>query len=66
MGKFWTFTVVDARVVLFEILVLKAQRVVDPFTTELVFQGMEYIVPLGVDVDPISVLDANDAPKLPA
>jgi uncharacterized Tic20 family protein len=61
-----TFTVVDAVEVLLDVSVESAQRVVEPLATFVAFQGKEYRVPLGVEVDPIRVLEAKALPKLPA
>jgi hypothetical protein len=61
-GGFSTFTVVLAEMVFPEVSVMSAQRVVEPFTRDTVFHGMEYNVPLAVEVDPMRVLDASVAP----
>ena len=62
-AKFSTFTVVDAVEVLLEVSVEIAQRVVEPFAADAVFQGMEYrVVLLGVEVEPMIVLEAKLAP----
>jgi predicted transcriptional regulator len=62
---FSTFTVVDAVEVLLDVSVESAQRVVEPLARAVVFQDMEYRVPLGVEVEPMRVLAAKVAPKLP-
>jgi len=62
VGKFCTFTVVDADAVLLLVSVTRAQRVVEPFAALTVFQEMEYKVPLAVEVEPMRVLEARVAP----
>jgi hypothetical protein len=58
-------TVIDAVEVLFDVSVESAQRVVEPFAMEAVFQDMEYKVPVGDETEPMSVLEAKDEPKEP-
>jgi hypothetical protein len=60
---FVTLTVVNAVEVLFEVSVESAQRVVEPLAADAVFQGIEYSVPLAVEVDPTRVLEAKLVPK---
>jgi hypothetical protein len=62
IGTFSTFTVLETVEVLLLESVESAQRVVDPFAVELAFQEMEYRVPLGVEVEPMEVLEARLAP----
>jgi hypothetical protein len=57
--------VVEVAEVFFEVSVETTQSVVAPFVTVPVFQGMEYNVPLAVEIDPISVLEAREAPRGP-
>ena len=62
VSGFCTFTVVDALTVLLEVSVESAQRVVEPFASDVVFQETEYDVPLAVVSVPIRVLEASVAP----
>lgn len=63
VNGFSAFTVVDAVEVLLEVSVESAQSVVEPFPASEEFHGMEYNVPLAVDVDAIKVLEAKLVPK---
>jgi predicted metal-dependent TIM-barrel fold hydrolase len=60
------FTVSETLEVLFEVSIDNAQRVVEPFAREVVFHAIEYKVPAGVVVEPMRVLAASVAPKLPS
>jgi hypothetical protein len=65
-GGLFTFAVVDAVLVLLDVSVAKAQRVVEPLGTFTVFQETAYNVLLAMEVEPTSVLEASVAPKLPS